>query len=147
MTELIAVAIGAIGALLGLAGLITVCGGVFLVVLVFKKLPLGFRTALSAAATYCVAATVMRTYAFQTVDLIMLRSMFNAYCFFGLSGLCLSIFGTLPAADGFVRGVSRNSHVAGPRGIYAVKNAFAPDKNNRFSTPCDFCKVSAVMLS
>lgn len=147
MTELLTIAIGAIGALLGLVGLITVCGGLFLVFLFFKKLPVGLRTAISAAATYCVAATVMRTYALQAMDLIMLRSMLNAYCLFGLSGLCLSIFGTLPLADGVARGVFRRNSIAGSRETREAKNAVLPDRKNKFSVPCDFCKVSAVMLS
>lgn len=149
MSALLTVAIGAIGALIGLVGLTVFGGAVFLVVLFFKKLPVGLRTALSTAATYCVAATVMRSYALQTMDLIMLRYMLNACCLFGLSGLCLSLAEILPLERGRLAIRSRRSRLAGVSGACAADNIALPDskkKRNSF-TPCDFVKVSPVMLS
>lgn len=147
MSELLTVVIGAIGALIGLAGLMFLGGSAFLVVLFFRKLPVGLRTALSTAATYCVAVTVMRSYALQAMDLIMLRSMFNACCLFGLSGLCLSLVESLPLAEGLPARAACRNRLAGFSGVRAASNNVAPDRKNRFSLPCEYVKVSPVMLS
>lgn len=146
MSELLTVAIGAIGALIGLVGLMVFGGGVFLVVLFFKNLPVGLRAALSAAATYFVAATVMRSYALQAMDLIMLRSMFNACCLFGLSGLCLSFAEIIPVVKGLAGAPLCLNRLAGVGGLRAEKDFSAPDRKKRFSLPCESVKVSPVML-
>ena len=147
MSELLTVAIGAIGALIGLAGLMFLGGSVFLVVLFFRKLPVGLRTALSTAATYCVAVTVISSYAPPAMALILLPSMFHPCGPFGLSGLLLSLVESLPLAEGLpARAVCRN-RLAGFSGVRAASNNVAPDRKNRFSLPCEYVKVSPVMLS
>lgn len=146
MSELLTVAIGAIGALIGLVGLMVFGGGVFLVVLFFRKLPVGFRAALSTAATYCVAVTVMRSYALQAMDLIMLRSMLNACCIFGLSGLCLSLVGSSSLENGPFAIWSRRNRLAGIGGVYAARKVAAIEGKNNSFMPCEFVKVSPVLL-
>ena len=78
MTELVSLAIGAIGALIGFAGLLLLGGVVFAVALAVKNLPLGLRAALSAFATYCFAASLLGNHALESMDILMVRTISDA---------------------------------------------------------------------
>lgn len=99
MTELVSLAIGAIGALIGFAGLLLLGGVVFAVALAVKNLPLGLRAALSAFATYCFAASLLGNHALESMDILMVRTMFNFSGLVGVSGICLTFIELISAGS------------------------------------------------